>query len=55
MFSSPTFAIGIALIIAVGLVCFGIGRLMKHFQDEFRKDNSLKETSYPLDTADKRH
>jgi hypothetical protein len=28
---------------------------VKHFQDEFRKDNSLKETPYPLDIADKRH
>jgi hypothetical protein len=55
MFTSPTLAIGIALLIAFGLVCFGIRRLVKHFQDEFRKDNSLKETPYPLDIADKRH
>jgi hypothetical protein len=54
MFTSPTLAIGIALLIAFGLVCFGIRRLVKHFQDEFRKDNSLKETPYPLDIADKR-
>jgi len=54
-FTSPTFAIGIALLIASGLVCFGIRRLIKHFQDEFRKDNTFKETSFPLDTADKRH
>jgi hypothetical protein len=53
MFSSPTITIGIALLIAFGLVGFGIRRLMKHFQEEFRKDNSLKETPYPLDPAGK--
>ena len=46
MLTSPTIAIGIALLIAVGLVCFGIRRLMTHFQEEFRKDNTSKETPY---------
>jgi hypothetical protein len=55
MFSSPTVTIGIALLIAIGLVCFGIRRLAKHFHEEFRRDNNLNETSYTLDTADKKH
>jgi hypothetical protein len=54
MFSSPTLTLGIALLIAFGLVCFGIRRLVKLFHEEFRRDNSLHETSYPLDTADKK-
>jgi hypothetical protein len=53
MFSSPTITIGIALLIALGLVGFGIRRLIKHFQEEFRKDNSLKETPYPMDSPGK--
>jgi len=55
MFSSPTVTIGVALLIAIGLVCFGVVRLMRHFQEEFRKDNTSQETPYPLDTADKKH
>ena len=54
MLTSTTFTIGIALLIAVSLVCFGIRRLLKHFQEELRKDNSTKETPYTLDTASKR-
>jgi hypothetical protein len=53
MFSSQTIIIGIALLVAFGLVCFGIRRLMKHFQEEFRKDNSPKETPYALDSTRK--
>jgi hypothetical protein len=54
MFSSPTFAMGIALLVAIGLVCFGIRRLVKLFHEEFRRDNDLKDASYTLDTADKK-
>jgi hypothetical protein len=54
MFTSPTFTLGIALLVAFGLVGFGIRRLMKHFQDESRKDNSPEETPNTLDTASKR-
>jgi hypothetical protein len=50
MFSPPTITIGIALLVAFGLVCFGIRRLMKHFQEEFRKANHFKETPYPVDS-----
>ncbi len=53
MLSSPTITIGIALLIAFSLVCFGIRRLMKHFQEEFRKDNQFKETPYSVDSAGK--
>ena len=53
MFSSPTITIGIALLIAFGLVGFGIRRLIKHFQEEFRKDNSLKATPFPMDSPGK--
>jgi hypothetical protein len=53
MFSSQTITIGIALLIAFGLVCFGIRRLIRHFQEEFRKDKSLKETPYTVDSTEK--
>ena len=54
MFSSPTITIGIALLVAFSLVCFGIIRLMKHFQEEFRKDNQFKETPVSLGFGGKR-
>ncbi len=43
MIMSPTFAIGTALLIAFGLVVFGIWRLVKFFHEEYRKDNDIKE------------
>jgi hypothetical protein len=54
MFTSPTFTIEIALLVAIGLVGFGIIRLVMLFHEEFHRDNSLKDASYPLDTADKK-
>jgi hypothetical protein len=54
MFSLSTITIGIALLTAIGLVCFGIGRLLKLFHEEFRRDNNFKETSYPLETGGKK-
>ena len=55
MITSPTVAIGIALVIAFGLVIFGILRLVRYFQEEGRKDNDFKESPYALDPANKRH
>lgn len=54
MFSSPTFTLGIALVIAFGLVCFGIRRLIKLFHEEFRRDDRPDEDSYNLDAAHKK-
>ncbi|HEV2454893.1 MAG TPA: hypothetical protein VGY98_11565 [Verrucomicrobiae bacterium] len=54
MMTSPTFAIGTALLIAVGLVLFGIRRLVTFFHEEYRKDNDSKEPPYNLDPAHKR-
>jgi hypothetical protein len=53
MLSSQTITIGTALLIAFGLVCFGIRRLINHFREEFRKDNSLKATPYTVDSTEK--
>jgi len=55
MITSPTFAIGTALIVAFGLVLFGIMRLVKYFHDEYRKDDDFKEPPYTLDPVDKGH
>jgi hypothetical protein len=55
MIASQTFAIGTALLIAFGLVLFGIRRLVKFFHEEYRKDNDLKAPPYALDPADKHH
>ena len=54
MITSPTFAIGTALLIAIGLVVFGIRRLVTFFHEEYRKDNDYKEPPYHLDPANKR-
>lgn len=53
MMTSPTFAIGTALLIAVGLVLFGIRRLVTFFHEEYRKGNDSKEPPYNLDPAHK--
>jgi hypothetical protein len=55
MITSPVVAIGTALLIAFGLVLFGIWRLVKYFHEEYRKDNDFKEIPYTPDPADKRH
>ena len=54
MITSPTFAIGAALLIAFGLVLFGIRRLVKLFHEEYRKETDFKEPPYNLDPANKR-
>ncbi len=54
MITSQTFAIGTALVIALGLVLFGIRRLVKFFHEEYHKDNDFKEPPYTLDPASKR-
>ncbi len=55
MITSQTFAIGTALLIAFGLVLFGIRRLVKYFHEECHKDNDFKDPPYTLDPADKHH
>ena len=55
MITSPTFAIGTALIVAFGLVLFGIMRLVRYFHEEYRKDDDFKEPPLTLGPADKRH
>ena len=51
MFTSPTLTIGIALLIAGGLVCFGIIRLLRHFREESRDD--ISQDSYdPFNSDD---
>ena len=54
MFSSTTLTIAVALVIAFCLVGFGIARLIKLFHEEFHRDESFKDASYTLDTADKK-
>lgn len=39
MFTSPTLTIGVALLAAGALVCFGIIRLLRHFREESRGGN----------------
>jgi len=52
MFTSPSLlTIGIALLVAAGLVCFGVVRLMRFFHEDFHKDNTAQESPYPLDTG----
>ena len=53
MITSTTFAIGTALLIAFGLVLFGILRLVKYFHEEYRKDNDFKEPPYAMGPANK--
>lgn len=55
MITSPTVAIGIALVIALGLVVFGVIRLVKYFHEENRRDNDFKESPFALDPAKKQH
>lgn len=50
MFVSPTTTIGIALLIATGLVCFGVIRLIRHFQEEFSENDGGRKTKYSLQT-----
>lgn len=40
MFTSPTLTIGIALLVAGGLVCFGIIRLLRYFREESKNGGS---------------
>ena len=54
MMTSPTFAIGTALLIAFGLVLFGIWRLARYFHEEYRKDDDFKDPPYNLDPASRR-
>jgi len=54
MITSPSFAIGIALFVAIGLVVFGIRRLVKFFHEEYRRDNDFKDPPYTLDPVNKR-
>lgn len=50
MFTSPTLTIGVALLAAGALVCFGIIRLLRHFREESRGDGS--ETYNPFNQGD---